>query len=120
MVLPLSIRNLNTPPTPPQLSNEVRIVLLKIIESLQQMKEVVVPRKLPNTQKMRKATIISTYIVCILGILPCCHALWSWKKLREFSIQWKLIPGLFYLGFGPSVCPPLNLHSRKECAFVQE
>lgn len=42
------------------------------IKSLQQNEEVVMPRKLPIMQKMHKAIIISTWTVCILGILPCC------------------------------------------------
>ena len=60
---------------------------------------------------MHKAIRVSTSIVCILATLPCCHALWSWKKLCEFSIQWKIIP-FFSI--------PLHLHLRKECVFVQE
>lgn len=55
-------------------------MLLKILESLQQTKEGVAPRRVPNIKKMQKELIIGTYIVCILGMLPCCHALWSWKK----------------------------------------
>ena len=72
------------------------------------------PRKFPNIQKMSQSIPIPTITICLLGILPCCHALWSWKKLGEFSsIQWKIIclPGLSFYSF--------YLHYRRECAFVQ-